>query len=323
MEGCPRDQGRLVGAVDRREIEIVAAGHHGGGGLDAAQGYGEGRVGRRRHIIGKPHIEHGDQVAGVMAAVGGQPGVLHVVLHGVVAELPVGAAAVVGLAGSPAGVDQREGAQPLFWNGVEAAAVPGRIGAEGLAQAEQKQTVVGGGAGRAADAADPPGPLRFEHRPVVGLLGPHRPAIDQSRPLHAEHLLQQPDLGPQVVAVIDRPAARAQRRTAIAGAAGAAIAELAHQHHAVLAGIEDRPHRPGDVLRPGAVGAGIEHQVGALAIQLAEHAVIELGGAHGFAAGQGKGAELKAACVGEVHGLDPFEDVRCAPERRCPPMGLA
>jgi hypothetical protein len=73
----------------------------------------------------------------------------------------------------------------------------------------------------------------------------------------------------------------------------------------VAFGIEDRAHHPGDVLRPSAVGAGIEHQVGALGIQLAEDAVIELGGAQGFAAGEGKGAEIEAAGLGIAFNAKP------------------
>ena len=121
-----------------------------------------------------------------MAAVGGQPGLFHVAIHIGVAQLPVGAAAVEALAGGPAGIDQGKVAQAPLGQRIEAAAIPGRIVGEGLAQAEQKQAVVGGGAGRAANTTNPLGALGLQHRPVVRLLRPHRPAVDQRRPLHAK-----------------------------------------------------------------------------------------------------------------------------------------
>ena len=121
-----------------------------------------------------------------MAAVGGQPGLFHVAIHIGVAQLPVGATAVEALAGGPAGIDQGKVAQAPLGQRIEAAAIPGRIVGEGLAQAEQKQAVVGGGAGRAANTTNPLGALGLQHRPVVRLLRPHRPAVDQRRPLHAK-----------------------------------------------------------------------------------------------------------------------------------------
>ena len=162
-----------------------------------------------------------------------------------------------------------------------------------MAQAEQEQAVVRRGAGRAADAAQTGGALRLKHGPVPGLLGPHRPAIDQGRNLHPEHLLQQAPLGPHVVGMADGPMALLQSEAAVGGAAGAAVAELTDQHHAPAPRVEHRPHRPVDVLRPGAVGTGVEHQIGALWIGSAVDAVIQSGVRQNGPGGKGEVAERK------------------------------
>ena len=109
-----------------------------------------------------------------MALVSGQPALLHVLLHRGFADR-----AKEGLAGGPAGIDQGVGAQSLHRIALKALAVPMGVGAEGLAQAEHEQAVVGGGAGRATHTTHPPHQFRMAHCPLVGLLSPHRPAIDQ------------------------------------------------------------------------------------------------------------------------------------------------
>ena len=169
------------------------------------------------------------------------------------------------------------------------------IGREGLAQAEAKQAVVGGGAGRAADAADPLHGLRVIDGPLVGLLGPHRPAVDQGEPFDAEYLRQQSPLGGHVVALAHHPALLRQAHGAVAGAAGGAVAKHASNDNAPALRIQHRPRQPGQILRAGAVGGGHQDQVGAIGVDFADLQVGDLGLRQGVAAGQGKVAELVLA----------------------------
>ena len=215
----------------------------------------------------------------------------------------LGEAAEEGLAGGPAGVDQGVGAQPLLRRCVEAAAIPVAIGGEGLAQAEQEQAVVGGGAGGAADAADPLHRLRVFDGPLVGLLGPHRPAVDQGEPFNAEHLRQQLSLGCDVVAVAHHPALFGQAHGAVAGAAGGAVAEHASNHDAPALRIQHRAGQPGQILGPGPIGGGHQDQVGALGVELADLEVGELGLRQGVAAGQGKVAQGVLGALGDCGGV--------------------
>jgi len=60
------------------EVEVMAAGHHGAAGLDPPQGDREigvrvtaGDAGGGGHITGQSDIEHGEQIAGVVTAIGG------------------------------------------------------------------------------------------------------------------------------------------------------------------------------------------------------------------------------------------------------------
>ena len=73
-----RDQGRLSGAILGREIQILPAGHHGCARLHAPQGPGQirlfiaaGQAGSPGYVTGQPDIEHGQQIVGIVAAVGG------------------------------------------------------------------------------------------------------------------------------------------------------------------------------------------------------------------------------------------------------------
>ncbi len=176
-EPAPRHQGGLGGAVVGGEVEVVAGGEHQGGGGDPPQRRRQvlAAAGGGRHVVGEPHVDHREQVARIVAAVGRQPGLLHVGLHALEAKMAVPFLPVEGLAGGPAGVDQGKGAQARFRDAGEAAAGPGGIGREGLAQAQQEQPVVGRGAGRAAEAAEGTGPARLQHAPVVACWAP----IDQ------------------------------------------------------------------------------------------------------------------------------------------------
>lgn len=151
---------------------------------------------------------------------------------------------------------------------------------------------------------------------MVGLLGPHGPAVDQGDPLHAEPLLQQAPLRPHIVDMAHHPAVLGQAQGAVAGAAGAAVAELAHQHHAPALRIEDRAHHPRDVFWPGAVGAGVEHQVGAIGVEAAVHPVVEAGIPQLLATGEAKGPQLEEL-IPSPSATDPAAWVtRAGPERR-------
>ena len=290
----PGDGVGVGGQVFEREVEVVAAGHNGGAGGNAAQA--RGQVASGGHVVGQPGVEHGDQIAGVMAPVVGQPLALHMLLHRLCQR------AEKRLAGGPTGVDQGEAAQPLLRRPAETGPSPVAISREGLAQAEAKQAVVGGGAGGAADAADPLHLIGMVDGPLVGLLGTHRPAVDQGEPFDAEHLGQQSPLGGHVVAVAHHPALFGQAHGAVAGAAGGAVAEHASNHDAPALRIQHRPRQPGQILGPGPVGGGHQDQVGALGVELTDLEVGELGLRQGVAAGQGKVAELVLA---EAHAGKP------------------
>ena len=280
----------IGGQIIHGEIEIAAARHHRGLGLNAAQG--RRQVTAIGDIVGQPGIEHGDQIAGVMALVGGQPALLHVLLHRGFAD-----GAKEGLAGGPAGIDQGVGAQPLHRIAIKTLAVPMGVGAEGLAQAEHKQAVVGGGAGRATHTTDPPHQFRVAHRPLVGLLAPHGPAVDQGWLVGANQLQQQAPLGGDVVVVAGNPAGFGQAHLTVAGATRHAIAKHVGNHDAVALRIEHRTGQPGEVAMAGPVGGGHQDQVAALGIGLADLGIANPGIAEGFAAAQGEGTQLQQAVL--------------------------
>ena len=307
-----RDEGCLRGAVRRREVEVVGGGDDGGAGADPSQGSGQrtvaGVVGPRlrqsrsyRHVVGQPDIQHGQEIVGIVAAVGRQPGALHVLLHIGMAQQAVPAAAVERLAGGPAGVDQGEGAQTALRDCVEALPLPGRIGGEGVPEAEEKQAIVGRGAGGAADTADPRRALWFEDSPVVRLLRPHGPAVDQGRRLNAEGLLQEPPLGADIVDVAEAPAVLPQAEGTVARAAGAPPPELADLNDAPARRVEHRTHQPVQVVRPAAVGAGVEDHIGAAWLDGAVHPILQVGLRQHSAALEGEITEGEALVPRTVH----------------------
>ena len=172
-----------------------------------------------------------------------------------------------------------------------------------MAQAEHEQPVVGRGAGGAAERQQAATPPRLQHSPVVAQLRPHRPPEDESGRLHPEHLLQQAHLGAHVIDVADAPTLLRQAHGAVARAAGASVAELAHHHHAPTPRIKDRTHQPIDILRPEAVGGGHQYKVGAVGRRLAEHPVGQMGLLQLLAAGEAKAAQRKhRVAAGAAHG---------------------
>ena len=211
------------------------------------------------------------------------------------------ALSVKGLAGRPAGIDEGKAVQTPLGRSHKPFAVPGGIGGQGRAQAEQKQAVVGCGAGGAADAAEALAALRFNDAPVIGLLGPHRPAIDQGRRLHRKYLFQQTALGMHVVDVTCGPAAVGKLPFGVAGAAGVAVAKLAHHHQTPAGRVENGSHQPGLIVGPGAIGGGHQHQIAAIGPQAAHGAITKLGLGQYGAAGQFEIAQLKPLLVTASH----------------------
>jgi hypothetical protein len=133
-----------------------------------------------------------------------------------------------------------------------------------------------GRAGRAAHDADPLHRLREEHAPVVGLLAPHRPAVDEPHVLDPEPLREQPALGHHVVVGGDEGEA-----PEVVGEGGVArrgrepVREHVRDDDEVAPRVEDPSlaDQPLDVGVMGAVGGRVDDDVRAVGRELAVGAV--------------------------------------------------
>ena len=108
------DHGSVRSHVIDGEIEVAIGGYQGCLGLDLGQ--------LSDHVVLQPGIDHGDQIAGIMAPVMGQPMLFHVLLDGLLDLV------TEELARCPTGIDQGIGAQAIKGLRIKAAAIPMAIG---------------------------------------------------------------------------------------------------------------------------------------------------------------------------------------------------